>query len=129
LLISKVRELFAERFFFVGYKGGETYWLAIHSNQANLIVGGLRHRRHQQARQAPFAERLNLGEAVIESLKLSAHLNATKAAGWQEPVLWYESCARLLAQRSSACRFHRQARVSSAWHLLNHSSRKKFLAT
>jgi hypothetical protein len=35
-------------FFFVGYKGGKIYWLAIHSNQANLIVGGLRHRRHQQ---------------------------------------------------------------------------------
>jgi hypothetical protein len=34
--------------FFVGYKGGKIYWLAIHSNQANLIVGGLRHRRHQQ---------------------------------------------------------------------------------
>jgi hypothetical protein len=43
-------------FFFVvvGYKGGEIYWLAIHSNQANLIVGGLRHRRHQQTRQAPL---------------------------------------------------------------------------
>jgi hypothetical protein len=23
--------------FFVGYKGGEIYWLAIHCNQANLI--------------------------------------------------------------------------------------------
>jgi hypothetical protein len=32
---------------FVGYKGGKIYWLAIHSNQANLIDGGLRHRRHQ----------------------------------------------------------------------------------
>jgi hypothetical protein len=32
---------------FVGYKGGEIYWLAIHSNQAYLTVGGLRHRRHQ----------------------------------------------------------------------------------
>jgi hypothetical protein len=30
-------------FFFVGYKGGGIYWLAIHCNQANLIVGGLRH--------------------------------------------------------------------------------------
>jgi hypothetical protein len=38
--------------FCVGYKGGKIYWLAIHSNQANLIVGGLRHRRHQQTRQA-----------------------------------------------------------------------------
>jgi hypothetical protein len=28
--------------YFGGYKGGEIYWLAIHSNQANLIVGGLR---------------------------------------------------------------------------------------
>jgi hypothetical protein len=36
--------------FFVGYKGGTIYWLAIHSNQADLIVGGLRHRRHQQTR-------------------------------------------------------------------------------
>jgi hypothetical protein len=26
-------------FLLVGYKGGEIYWLAIHSNQANLIVG------------------------------------------------------------------------------------------
>jgi hypothetical protein len=34
--------------FFVGYKGGKIYRLAIHSNQANLIVGGLRHRRHQR---------------------------------------------------------------------------------
>jgi hypothetical protein len=41
-------------FFCVGYKGGTIYWLAIHSNQANLIVGGLRHRRHQQTRQAPL---------------------------------------------------------------------------
>jgi hypothetical protein len=41
-------------FFVVGYKGGKIYWLAIHSNQANLIVGGLRHRRHQQTRQAPL---------------------------------------------------------------------------
>jgi hypothetical protein len=30
-----------ELLFFVGYKGGKIYWLAIHSNQANLIVGGL----------------------------------------------------------------------------------------
>jgi hypothetical protein len=36
----------ATTIFFVGYKGGKIYWLAIHSNQANLIVGGLRHRRH-----------------------------------------------------------------------------------
>jgi hypothetical protein len=27
--------------FFCGYKGGKIYWLAIHSNQANLIDGGL----------------------------------------------------------------------------------------
>jgi hypothetical protein len=37
-------------FLLVGYKGGKMYWLAIHSNQANLIVGGLRHRHHQQTR-------------------------------------------------------------------------------
>jgi hypothetical protein len=28
-------------FFFGGYKGGKIYWLAIHSNQANLIVDQL----------------------------------------------------------------------------------------
>jgi hypothetical protein len=29
-------------------RGVKSFWLAIHSNQANLIVGGLQHRRHQQ---------------------------------------------------------------------------------
>jgi hypothetical protein len=42
------------RVFFVGYKGGGIYWLAIHCNQANLIVGGLRHRRTNMTRQAPL---------------------------------------------------------------------------
>jgi hypothetical protein len=38
----------------VCYKGGKIYWLAIHSNQRNLIVRGLWHRCHQQTRQAPL---------------------------------------------------------------------------
>jgi hypothetical protein len=37
------------------YKGGRIFWLAIHSNQANLMDGGLRHRRHQQTSQATAA--------------------------------------------------------------------------
>jgi hypothetical protein len=34
--------------FFVGYKGGKIYWPAIHSNQANLIVGGLRQKKKKK---------------------------------------------------------------------------------
>jgi hypothetical protein len=29
------------------FKGGKIYWVAVHSNQANLNVGGLRHRRRR----------------------------------------------------------------------------------
>jgi hypothetical protein len=45
--IGRMPHCLPKHFFVVGYKGGEIYWLAMHSNQANLIVGGLRHRRHQ----------------------------------------------------------------------------------
>jgi hypothetical protein len=42
--------------FFCWLQGGGIYWLAIHCNQANLIVGGPRHRRTNKTRQAPFQE-------------------------------------------------------------------------
>jgi hypothetical protein len=58
-------------FFLVGYKGSKIYWLAIHSNQANLIVGGLRHRRHQQTRQAPLSRRRPATIAVQPNLQSS----------------------------------------------------------
>jgi hypothetical protein len=59
-----VLPLSAAQAFFVGYKGGKFYWLAIHSNQANLIVGGLRHRRNQQTRHAPLFCRTGLRSFV-----------------------------------------------------------------
>jgi hypothetical protein len=49
--------------FFCWLQGGQNFagWSAMvtHSNQANLIVGGLRHRRHQQTRQAPILKRID----------------------------------------------------------------------
>jgi hypothetical protein len=42
--------------FFVGYKGGKIYWLAIHSNQANLIVGGYGTAATSKTRQAPLLQ-------------------------------------------------------------------------
>jgi hypothetical protein len=53
-VLGKMPYKHVKHHFKVGYKGGKIYWLAIHSNQANLIVEGLRHRRHQQTRQAPI---------------------------------------------------------------------------
>jgi hypothetical protein len=44
-------------FFFVGYTGGKLYWLAIHSNQASLIVGGLRRRPYGTAATSRHAKR------------------------------------------------------------------------
>jgi hypothetical protein len=43
-------------FFVVGYKGRGIYWLAIHCNQANLIVAGPRHRRTNKTRRLVLAD-------------------------------------------------------------------------
>jgi hypothetical protein len=54
--------------FFFGYKGGKIYWLAIHSNQANLIVGGLRTAATSRHAKRPFSRRCPPPWAVFTSV-------------------------------------------------------------
>jgi hypothetical protein len=55
----------------------------IHSNQANLIVGGLRHPLHQQTRQAPLFQEVpsTRTKTAEESVLLLSHVSSMSSCG------------------------------------------------